>query len=56
MQGDSSGEEDLRGKGMEQKRKRTHGNGQQCGDCRGWREGVSGGGRGCRGKSGKRKK
>ena len=29
---------------MEQKRKRTHGHGQQCGDC--WGSRVDGGGRG----------
>ena len=30
----------LGGRGIEQKGKRTHGHGQQCGDC--WGEGVQG--------------
>ena len=30
------------GGGIEQKCKRTHGLGQQCGDCGGWQQGIRG--------------
>ena len=40
------------GRRIEQKRKRTHGHGQQCGDCEVWGRRVGGGEEGIRGING----